>query len=386
MNNTAISIQHLFKYYPIPEAGQRGRLSKFIHSKKTGQVCALHDIDLNIGCGEMVGIIGPNGSGKSTLLKVISELTPPSQGTIEVNGNIASILEVGIGFKPELSGRENIFLSAGMYGLNKSKAQSIFESVLAFFGFREFIDTPVKYYSSGMYMRLAFSLVVHLEADIYLFDEVLSVGDSTFKKLVIQRLTDLKKSGKTILFVSHNPNEFINICDTLIMLNAGKISACGKPDEVLLEEHRLLGNSTAQNMHCYIEKEQNRKQVLNADVAADLSPVSAKLIVNDGIVSIEFRYLVQQANINIQNYLIIKDKDTRPLAQISFTEKQDQSDITVTENVKIPIDCFGPYLFFFDFLTIVNGQAAILLPQALCHTFPKQPFTLGLLNLDYLKR
>jgi ABC-type polysaccharide/polyol phosphate transport system ATPase subunit len=217
---TAISIRNLSKeYYRAEKSSPFSRKS----TKRTGFL-AVNDISLDIQKGEVICISGHNGSGKSTLLKMIAEVTQPTSGEIEIDGKVASILEIGIGFQPEISGYENIFLSGAMYGLKKSEIEKKINKIIDMFGFPEFINTPVKYYSSGMYMRLAFSVIVNIEADIYLFDEVTSVGDTEFRTKVTQEIIRLKKQNATILVVTHTPALFAKISDKFVIFDKGKIN------------------------------------------------------------------------------------------------------------------------------------------------------------------
>lgn len=217
---TAISIRNLSKeYYRAEKSSPFSRKA----NKGTGFL-AVNNISLDIKKGEIVCITGHNGSGKSTLLKMIAEVTQPTSGEIEIDGKVASILEIGIGFQPEISGYENIFLSGAMYGLKKSEIEKKINKIIDMFGFPEFINTPVKYYSSGMYMRLAFSVIVNIEADIYLFDEVTSVGDTEFRTKVTQEIIRLKKQNATILVVTHTPALFAKISDKLVIFDKGKIN------------------------------------------------------------------------------------------------------------------------------------------------------------------
>ena len=239
MSSTAIKITNLGKSYPVDDSDRTSRFRNFSFLKrKTENFYALKDINLEIRKGELIGIIGPNGAGKSTLLKIIAEVSPPTEGMVELEGKVASILEIGIGFQPELSGYENIFLAGNLYGLKKSVIAEKTESIIEMFGFPDFIHTPVKYYSSGMYMRLAFSLIRYIEADIYLFDEIFSVGDAQFQIRALSEIEKLKNKGKTICIVTHTPLSILKISDTFIFLQNGKISKQGKPNLVLEDIHK----------------------------------------------------------------------------------------------------------------------------------------------------
>src|SRR5689334_13752231 len=173
-------------------------------ASETTTFWALNDVSFNVGVGDVVGIIGPNGAGKSTLLKILSRITPPTKGYIDLDGRVSSLLEVGTGFHPELTGRENVFLNGAILGMLREEIRRKFDAIVAFAELEQFIDTPVKHYSSGMYVRLAFSVAAHLEPEILIIDEVLSVGDLHFRNRCLGRMRDMRDEGRTVLFVSHD--------------------------------------------------------------------------------------------------------------------------------------------------------------------------------------
>lgn len=193
------------------------------NSGKTGELFyALDDVSFEVKKGEAVGIIGHNGAGKSTILKLISQVTGPTTGSIELNGRVASMLEVGTGFHPELSGRENIYMNGAILGMTKAEIDSKIEDIIDFSECRQFIDTPVKRYSSGMYVKLAFSVAAHLESEIMIMDEVLAVGDAKFQEKCLGRMGDEAHGGRTVLYVSHNMNTIRTLCDRVIVLDHGR--------------------------------------------------------------------------------------------------------------------------------------------------------------------
>jgi lipopolysaccharide transport system ATP-binding protein len=189
---------------------------------------ALKDVSFDIQQGDRVGIIGRNGAGKSTLLKILSRITEPTSGKISIKGRVASLLEVGTGFHPELSGRENIYLNGAILGMSKAEIKSKFDEIVAFAEVEKFLDTPVKRYSSGMYVRLAFAVAAHLEPEILIVDEVLAVGDVQFQKKCLGKMEEVGKEGRTILFVSHNMAMISNLCQKGILLETGKIATRGE--------------------------------------------------------------------------------------------------------------------------------------------------------------
>ena len=194
---------------------------------------ALQDISFEVGKGDILGVIGRNGAGKSTLLKILSHITEPTTGRIELDGRVASLLEVGTGFHPELTGRENIFLNGAILGMPRREIASKFDEIVAFAETEKFLDTPVKHYSSGMYVRLAFSVAAHLEPEILVVDEVLAVGDAEFQKKCIGKMQDVSQGGRTVLFVSHNFQALSSLCNRGLVLKQGRVSFDGGIDEAL---------------------------------------------------------------------------------------------------------------------------------------------------------
>lgn len=249
-NRTVIQVEHLTKVYQL--AGKKGKgyntLREAIYSSfknilpfnSSSQISeaknkfrAIDDISFNVEKGEILGIIGMNGAGKSTLLKLIGRVTPPTEGIIKIKGRLASLLEVGTGFHPELTGRENIFLSGTILGMRRAEIKKSLSEIIAFSGIEKFIDVPVKRYSSGMYVRLGFSIAAHLRAEILLIDEILAVGDIDFQKKCLEKISDVSKDGRTVLFVSHNLETVDRLCNQAILLSEGKILFKGKTDDAI---------------------------------------------------------------------------------------------------------------------------------------------------------
>ncbi|MDD2636624.1 MAG: ABC transporter ATP-binding protein [Bacteroidales bacterium] len=230
-SNIAIAIDNLSKKYYLGSNNTNIKISDrlksiFTSHKKSEKIgeqefYALKNINLKIFKGETIGVIGRNGAGKSTLLKVLSQITEPTDGCVTIFGTIASVLEVGMGFHPDLTGRENVYLSGAMLGISKAKITESFDKIVEFAGMKRFIDSPVKHYSSGMYVRLAFSIAINIETDILLLDEVLSVGDYSFQMKCHEEITKLTNSKKTILIVSHNNIDITKLCSKVIYLEKG---------------------------------------------------------------------------------------------------------------------------------------------------------------------
>ena len=211
----------------------RSPLKRFKSNQTTDTIMALRDVSFEVAAGEVVGIIGRNGAGKSTLLKVLAHITEPTSGRVELYGRIASLLEVGTGFHPELSGRENIYLNGAILGMTRAEIRQKFDEIVAFSEIEQFIDTPVKRYSSGMYLRLAFAVAAHLDPEILLVDEVLAVGDARFQRKCLDKMEDVRQSGRTVIFVSHNMPAITRICPRTILLEAGTVSFDGPSHEAV---------------------------------------------------------------------------------------------------------------------------------------------------------
>lgn len=259
MSDIAIKVENLGKYYQIDHnAAQSERYTALrdviahnaknlarktrdmfqgkaiVQGDEVEEFWALKDINFEIKQGDRVGIIGRNGAGKSTLLKILSRITEPTTGRIQINGRVASLLEVGTGFHPELTGRENIFLNGAILGMSRKEIQRKFDEIVDFAEVEKFLDTPVKRYSSGMYVRLAFAVAAHLESEILVVDEVLAVGDGEFQKKCLGKMEDVADEGRTVLFVSHNIESLRKLCLSGILLKNGAISESGKIDHVIM--------------------------------------------------------------------------------------------------------------------------------------------------------
>ncbi len=211
----------------------RNPKSAFRNGSSTEEFWALKDVSFEVNQGEVVGIIGRNGAGKSTLLKILSRITEPTTGKVRIKGRVASLLEVGTGFHPELTGRENIFLNGAILGMMRTEIKAKFDEIVAFAEIEKFLDTPVKRYSSGMYVRLAFAVAAHLEPEILVIDEVLAVGDMEFQKKCLNKMEDVGRRGRTVLFVSHNMTAVTRLCSRVILLGKGELQQDGLPAGVV---------------------------------------------------------------------------------------------------------------------------------------------------------
>lgn len=234
-DNTVITLNQVSKlFFKQEQKTFKEFLPAFFTGKKTREwFWALHNIDLTIKAGESVGIMGPNGSGKSTLLKLIAGVTTPTRGTINVTGRVAPMIELGAGFHPELTGRENVYLNGVILGMSRAEVEDKFAEIVDFAELADFIDVPVKHYSSGMYLRLAFSVAIHTNPDILLVDEILAVGDDKFRAKCLKRVRDFQAAGKAIVMVSHSMDQIRDYCDRAILLDKGSLVISNKPAIVI---------------------------------------------------------------------------------------------------------------------------------------------------------
>lgn len=295
MSSTAITVRGLSKRYRLgaSTAGYR-TIRESINAtlaRLTGrgvdrgptdenEVWALKDVTFSVPSGQVVGIIGRNGAGKSTLLKALSRITAPTEGSIEIDGRVGSLLEVGTGFHPELSGRENIFLNGAILGMSRSEIGRRFDEIVSFSEIERFLDTPVKRYSSGMYMRLAFAVAAHLDPEVLIIDEVLAVGDAAFQQKCIGRMGDVARQGRTVLFVSHNLTAVARLCTSGIMLSGGRLVAQGPVDDVLTkyasltslqhQEAKRSGAAIIRETRMAAQRESDADQGLYLDMEFDV--------------------------------------------------------------------------------------------------------------------
>lgn len=283
MSDIAIQVENLSKRYRIGLADEQAdtlfgalgkwvkaplqnyrnlrSLSTFQHEEAQDIIWALRDVSFQVHHGEVLGIIGHNGAGKSTLLKVLSRITPPTRGSVLLTGRVASLLEVGTGFHPELTGRENVYLNGTILGMTRREIDHRFDEIVDFSGIETFIDTPVKRYSSGMRVRLAFSVAAHLEPEILLIDEVLSVGDTAFQRKSLGKMNEVAREGRTALFVSHNLRAISQLTHNCILLNQGKIQSYGPSSEVIMDYMDSLNTTVNEEGHVYLA-DKNRPEAL----------------------------------------------------------------------------------------------------------------------------
>ncbi len=278
---------------------------------------ALKNVNIDIKKGEIVGIIGPNGSGKSTLLKILSQITPPTTGEVKIKGKVGSLLEVGTGFHPELTGRENIFLNGAILGMERKEVAEKFDRIVEFAGIAQFLDTPVKYYSSGMYVRLAFSVAAHMEPDILIIDEVLAVGDAEFQKKCLGKMDEVtKQDGRTILFVSHNLAAIQSLCTKTILLQKGEIKAAGDTNEIIKQ---YLEEMTTQGVE--LKPDLNKDVTFTKAWIADENGVATDIIDVSKNFKICAEFSVQKETNNAEISFGLKNSEGMNVIFTSLSEK-----------------------------------------------------------------
>jgi lipopolysaccharide transport system ATP-binding protein len=306
---------------------------------------ALKDVSLEIKRGEAVGIIGRNGAGKSTLLKILSRITEPTEGFAEIRGRVGSLLEVGTGFHPELTGRENIYLNGAILGMKKTEIVRKFDEIVAFAEIEKFLDTPVKHYSSGMYVRLAFAVAAHLEPEILLVDEVLAVGDAAFQKKCLGKMGDVTKQGRTVLFVSHNMGAIAQLCPKSVLLRSGRVDAIDESNAIVA---KYLSESLQAKAEVQLDPE--RAPLLPAvfthfwiadEEGAPISAVDVTKAFNIGI-SIFVRREVPGTDVSLQ----FRNKLSQPLFTSNLSDSVDGF-TTLAEGkqtflIKIPAQFLAP--------------------------------------------
>jgi len=324
MSNIVISVENLSKAYRLGQIGtgtltndlkvwwakKRGlpnpmlRIGQIDHGNRDGETLwALKDVSLEVEQGEVLGVIGRNGAGKSTLLKILSRVTAPTNGCVKVKGRIASLLEVGTGFHPELTGKENIYLNGAILGMTKEEVRRKFDEIVTFAEVEKFIDTPVKRFSSGMYVRLAFAVAAHLESEILLVDEVLAVGDAEFQKKCLGKMGDVaSKEKRTVLFVSHNMASVNSLCQNGILLQHGQISFCGTAEATI---KTYLTNMGSVNQDIKISNYRTTKKfeiIKQINVNGSAEGSVPKLDIGDDIninLCLQKPYSIEQINIGI---------------------------------------------------------------------------------------
>jgi lipopolysaccharide transport system ATP-binding protein len=320
-------------------------------------IWALQDVNFEINRGDVVGIIGKNGAGKSTLLKILSKVTAPTKGEIKIKGPISALLEVGTGFHPELTGRENIFLNGAILGMTTSEVNKKLDEIIDFSGVEKYIDTPVKRYSSGMYVRLAFAVAAHLEPKILIVDEVLAVGDAEFQKKCLGKMKDVAGQGRTVLFVSHNMGAVRSLCNKGLLLSNGQVKYYGETDSVI---HNYLKNQLAKSKIEFTDKDKDASNEL-----AQINSIEVLDGENDGsfwiskpmFIKIKFTNKSLNGLINI-NLFFNSDEGINIFATCSDQKKLPIGNLEVV--CKIPSHFLNDNSYYIDLMLVEDGKEAKL--------------------------
>ena len=359
--STVIKVENISKQYRLGDVGTgalahdvnkwwhkvRGKENPYLKIGETNDraikgesdyVWALKDINFEVKQGEVLGIIGRNGAGKSTLLKILSKTTTPTTGSIKIKGRIASLLEVGTGFHPELSGRDNIFLNGAILGMTKREIKSKFDEIVDFAGVERYIDTPVKRYSSGMYVRLAFGVAAHLEPEILIVDEVLAVGDAEFQKKALGKMKDVsEKDGRTVLFVSHNMAALKRICNTGLIIKNGLLIDEGTIDDVVADYLNQAGNFNLSEIN-FITKD---KRIAIHVISVNKNTTNFLELTTDATLHIKVEgFLEEQLPVNIEIRLF--NNEYLPLAFFSpghsnaHTPLLNKGKFTIEHSIQLP--------------------------------------------------
>ncbi len=325
-------------------------------------VWSLQDLNFDVEQGDVVGVIGRNGAGKSTLLKILSKVTAPTTGSVKMKGRIASLLEVGTGFHPELTGRENIFLNGAILGMRKQEIFRKLDEIIAFAGIERYVDTPMKRYSSGMYVRLAFAVAAHLESEILIVDEVLAVGDADFQKKCLGKMGDISKSdGRTILFVSHNMPSISTLCNNAIFLQNGQLMNQGTTSECITA---YFGGSESANFKKFSDVSMHNVFTLNSiRVYNQHKKEEKEIIFDDDVILIELDYTFFVND--VENYHItfhLNDENGNGLFSFSNNETQLKRD-NATLTFVIPVKFLQSGMYYLTFIFVHNKKYPIIFEQ-----------------------
>ena len=366
MNLPAIEAKNIGKKYSI--AHERGRYValrdvivgilknplSLLKKKKNEDFWALSGVNFNFAKGEIIGIIGKNGAGKSTLLKILSQITPPTTGEIIIRGRVGSLLEVGTGFHPELTGRENIFLNGAILGMKRSEIARKFDEIVTFASVEKFLDTPVKHYSSGMYVRLAFSIAAHMDPDILIIDEVLAVGDTEFQEKCLGKMNQIsKEEGRTVLFISHNLLTIQKLCKKCLLLENGTVKMIGETNDVINAYTEIKDGAATNTYHKKVEA--NVIQYARVTNIKDSETIKSndklKVVVRyqsrDNKPIHDGRIVLTITNIMTQQIAIMLDSH---VSALTWTEELPASGEITTETDTINLS-EGEYSMNIDFMT-----------------------------------
>ena len=350
-------------YRTLRESLMRGLSAPFRRAaprRQREEIQALRDVDLDVARGEVLGIVGSNGAGKSTLLKILSRITSPSSGRAEIHGRVGSLLELGTGFHPELTGRENVYMNGAILGMRKREIDARFDEIVAFSGVERFLDTPVKRYSSGMRVRLAFAVAAHLEPEILIVDEVLAVGDAAFQRRCLAKMGDVAGHGRTVLFVSHNLKAVRRLCTRAIWLDAGRVAAEGETDAVVAAYLRSADpvDSLAKLASVLAELPQDPAfRLLDASVRQ--RGVASTSLGSGEPIEIAFVYDVLEHTHGLRVYFDLCDGDQERLIRSFHDDDADAVAVTppgrYRSTATIPADLLAPHEYLLILRATVHG-------------------------------
>ena len=391
MNDPAIRVDGLGKQYRLGMgAGGYGSLRESISAAgrsvfrrnreqaaaDDSTIWALRDATFELARGEVVGVIGRNGAGKSTLLKLLSRITEPTEGSAQIRGRVGSLLEVGTGFHPELSGRENIYLNGAILGMTRAEIRSKFDTIVDFSGVERFIDTPVKRYSSGMYVRLAFAVAAHLDTEILLIDEVLAVGDAEFRQKCLGQMKEITGAGRTILFVSHNMAAVRSICSRVLLFDQGMMALDAGPEEAiaryldqgLKDTAKLDAKSFERSLEGVIRKTDPTIRLQEVAVTKD-SGIPSNAFTSDEAVCVSVRFECLEEVHNLRLIVEAVDEENRPFLSTQNLDAPDHAyrhAAGVYEaTCRIPPDTFGGRRFYVSIQLIHPKVEHLILKKVL---------------------
>lgn len=381
MSEVVLEVKNISKKFQLHRNSGGSLKEAVLHlfksrGKNDEDFCALNNVSFEVKQGEALGIIGKNGAGKSTLLRLLSGITQPDEGEINFYGKAVSILDIGAGFHPELSGRENIYLSASLYKFERAEIEAKFDGIVEFSGIGKFIDEPVKNYSSGMYLRLAFSIITFLEADIYLLDEVINVGDANFQEKCKNRMEELIAAGKTMLIASHNFNEVVTLCNRVILIESGKITTEGGTDVIQKYMTQALPQYFSFHGHeFYHLKECSEIQTSLANIKIKNFGLKDFSKISDGLNpkhSLKIFFDVETLN-TLRFIVRLKVYDSTGILAFVCSSLKNISESTAVGNYKIefeiPENIFNNRMYSVDFSVIDMDNKSLLLKEDKFLTF-----------------
>ncbi|MCX6210383.1 MAG: ABC transporter ATP-binding protein [Bacteroidetes bacterium] len=406
MSSIAIKIEEISKLYKLGEISTgtishdlnrwlNKKLGKNDYHQKIGQindrskrvdgdyVWALKNIDFEINKGDTVGIIGSNGAGKSTLLKLLSKITKPTEGKIYIDGRISSLLEVGTGFHPEMTGKENIFMNGSILGMRKKEIQKELESIIEFSGVEKYIDTPIKRYSTGMKVRLGFAVAAHLRQEILIVDEVLAVGDAEFQKKCLGSMQNIGKQGRTVLFVSHNMAAIKQLCSRTIVLDKGLQIADTTTEKGIEKYLDSIKSETLNNINIQLESIEKDEVVEYTKVEVKQLNKTVRELCNDEAIDLEIEYIIKEKVIGFRLIMLLYDNYDNLISKSFFDE---QNDIGSTISI-------GTYqtTFTIPHNLLIDGTYKVVITSGIHNVRMCKPtegisFTLNLVETGSLKR